>query len=302
MFSITSYGVQITSMEDVFLKVGEDHTVTPKAAVMPGIGGDRQYHSNFAAQVIGIASRKWNIALNDIVTIPLLGLPSVIFIVAAALYAHKVISGVDWVNDLVTILMYMGAYLAVPGLIAEFIVREREDKLRTVLTVMGCDFRAYWIGTFIADFVMMSVPMIVMWITWGVGGLTDFSENLSGMSFLVTIVFNIQLIAFSYISTWMFTSPKSCIAFMPMFIILLLLTPLILLDLIYLIFSQGLHIWTPSANFFLGVLLWGVMMTSPHGALLSALLNTTVDLHSALPDFPPVRESFLLVPVFVLSP
>ena len=48
-----------------------------------------------------------------------------------------------------------------PGLLAEFLVRERQDKLRNLLTVMGCDFRAYWLGTFIADFLLMLTPLVV---------------------------------------------------------------------------------------------------------------------------------------------
>ena len=59
--------------------------------------------------------------------------------------------------------------IGAPGLIAEFIVRERLDKLRNVLTVMGCDFRAYWLGTFIADYLIMLIPIFVLWICWGAG-------------------------------------------------------------------------------------------------------------------------------------
>ena len=62
----------------------------------------------------------------------------------------------------------------VPGLLAEFIVRERELKLRTVLTVMGCDFRAYWIGTFLADFALLSIVIIVTFSTWFVSDMHDF--------------------------------------------------------------------------------------------------------------------------------
>ena len=148
-YEVQSYGVQITSMEDVFLKVGEDHTVTPQADTVAGIGGSRVYESSFVGQVIGIAARKLRYAKNDIVTVPLVGLPSAVFIVAAALYANNTVSSSAWLKDLVTILMYVGAYLGIPGLFAEFIVREREDRLRTVLTVMGCDYRAYWLGSFL---------------------------------------------------------------------------------------------------------------------------------------------------------
>jgi hypothetical protein len=44
---LTNFGVTITSLEDVFLKVGEDHTVTPTGEGNRGIGSDRQYQSNF---------------------------------------------------------------------------------------------------------------------------------------------------------------------------------------------------------------------------------------------------------------
>ena len=62
---------------------------------------------------------------------------------------------------LVVSAIYIAGYLGAPGLIAEFIVRERNDKLRNVLTVMGCDFRAYWVGTFIADFLLLSIPLFI---------------------------------------------------------------------------------------------------------------------------------------------
>lgn len=44
-----------------------------------------------------------------------------------------------------------------------YYVRERSEKLRNLLTVMGCNFSAYWLGTFIGDFIIMSIPMVVMW-------------------------------------------------------------------------------------------------------------------------------------------
>ena len=40
-------------------------------------------------------------------------------------------------NDLLASVIYMAGYLGAPGLLAEFLVRERIDKLRNVLTVMG---------------------------------------------------------------------------------------------------------------------------------------------------------------------
>lgn len=46
---VKKFGVMITSLEDVFLKVGEDHSVTPQGhEYLPrGIGAERAYESNF---------------------------------------------------------------------------------------------------------------------------------------------------------------------------------------------------------------------------------------------------------------
>ncbi|CAE7418986.1 ABCA3 [Symbiodinium microadriaticum] len=46
---VKKFGVMITSLEDVFLKVGEDHSVTPQGHdyLPKGIGAERAYDSNF---------------------------------------------------------------------------------------------------------------------------------------------------------------------------------------------------------------------------------------------------------------
>ena len=227
---VTNFGVNITSLEDVFLKVGEDHTVTPHAGEgMAGIGADRKYNSNLHSQIIGIAKRKLTYCLNDFITIPLLLLPVGVAIAAAVLYEQQVISDDDFINDLVVSGMYAGAYMGAPGLIAEFIVRERNEKLRNVLTVMGCSFEAYWIGTFIADYLIMSVATGTIFISWLVANMTDFSESKNGLNFFIFLLFNLQMIAFAYFFSYVFTSPKSCITLMPVIILMLLITPNIVL-------------------------------------------------------------------------
>jgi hypothetical protein len=282
---VTSYGVTITSLEDVFLKVGEDHTVTPQDSNIQsyGIGQDCKYEANFTSQVIGLASRKLSYSLNDFITIPLLALPIAVGIAAAILYQLQIITeNREW-NDLVVSAMYAGAYLGAPGLIAEFIVRERSDKLRNVLTVMGCDFRAYWLGTFIADYFLLSIVTSIIYITWPSADMIDF---YSGLSWLVLLVFNLQLIAFAYFFSFIFTSPKSCIALMPVVILVLVLTPsIVLLIMIKILGACGTSLSSQVQG---GILLWGIMLLSPHGALLAALLDCTGNFSSFLSNFPPV--------------
>lgn len=228
-FNLSNFGVNITTLEDVFLKVGEDHTVTPGEVTGYGIGADRVYKSNLYSQIIGVAYRKLSYAMNDFITIPLILLPVAAGAAACGLYASQVIASDDELNDSVVAGMYLAAYLGAPGLIAEFIVRERNDKLRNVLTVMGCDFKAYWIGSFIADFLLLSIPMVIIWITWFAGGMSNYYSGNGGAAFFIYILFNIQMIAFSYFFCNIFSTPKSTISFMPILIILLLIMPNIII-------------------------------------------------------------------------
>eukprot|EP01039_Chlorochromonas_danica_P019167 gene19167-23166_t len=68
---VSEYNLSIVSLEDVFLKVGADHTVTPAAESVVGIG-NRSYRPNLLSQIIGITYRRLNYAMNDFTTIPLL--------------------------------------------------------------------------------------------------------------------------------------------------------------------------------------------------------------------------------------
>jgi hypothetical protein len=148
-------------------------------------------------------------------------------IIVAVLYRGQYITNADFYNDLISAAIYVGGYLGAPGLIAEFIVRERQDKLRNLLTVMGCDFRAYWVGTFIADFLLMMIPLFVIFVAWAPGHMYDYSAGSGGAAFVIMILFTIHFISFAYLCSSMFTNPKYCIAVMPLFIIFLIIFPVI---------------------------------------------------------------------------
>jgi ABC-type multidrug transport system ATPase subunit len=291
-FEVSNFGVSITSLEDVFLKVGEDHSVKPTGK---GIGSGGTFTSSFTSQVIGIAARKLTYASNDFVTIPLLGLPSVVSIIAAVLYKNQFITSDDSLNDLIVTAMYIGGYLCIPGLLAEFIVKERNDKLRNVLTVMGCDYRAYWLGTFIADFILMTVPLVVTWTSWRAGGMTDFYSKQRGLCFFISLLFTGQVIAFSYLFSFVFENPKSCIAIMPIVVILLILAPVIMLLIVVLIFTVGAKLFSVSQPTQVGIYLWGTMITTPHGAMYNAYLTISADLGSSIKGNPPIGATIIFM-------
>jgi ATP-binding cassette subfamily A (ABC1) protein 3 len=216
-------------------------------------------------------------------------------IIVAVLYRGQYITNADFYNDLISAAIYVGGYLGAPGLIAEFIVRERQDKLRNLLTVMGCDFRAYWVGTFIADFLLMMIPLFVIFVAWAPGHMYDYSAGSGGAAFVIMILFTIHFISFAYLCSSMFTNPKYCIAVMPLFIIFLIIFPVIGILLFTLIFVNGLHLTTISPQVEAGINLWGIMMLSPHGALFSALLYATFNFSNLISSFPPLSACIVFM-------
>lgn len=324
-----SFGVTITSLEDVFLRVGAAHDNNipvldgPDSTAAKEIVDANETTNNgpnhdvaklndhttalmkstkamglsphLVSQIMGIMWRRLRYAMHDFVTIPLVTLPIVVAIAAAVLYHLQVIAKDNLINDLVVSGMYIGAYLGAPGLIAEFLVRERSDKLRTVLTVMGCKFSAYWVGTFLADFLIMSIPTVVIYITWFAAGMSDFihGDKSPGLCFFLMILFNIQMIAFSYFFSGVFSVPKSCISLMPIIVLLLIISPMVvLLIIIEIAITAGTTI---STDVIAGVQLWGIMLTTPHGALFSALLDSAQDYSSFIHQFPQVGATIFFM-------
>ena len=300
---VRQFGVQITSLEDVFLNVGADHSVKPQddgvvpgeesaSAVIGGIGDDRKYDSNFLSQVIGLCKRKLSYCKNDIVTIPLILFPLAAIIAAAVLTAQEVISSNDDTNAIISVAIYVAAYLAVPGSLAEFIVKEKVDKLRNVLTVMGCTFEAYWLGSFIADYFLLSITTVIMFVTWFAASMDNFYEIYYGLSFVFVLLFNAYLIAFSYLCTIIFKTPKSCIIFLPLFILFLLILPNIVITMMILILDNGLDLVSFSSDTIIGALLYGTMLLSPHGAMVSGLLAIVApDLDNGVSGYPNVATT-----------
>jgi ATP-binding cassette subfamily A (ABC1) protein 3 len=287
-FHAGPFTLSIISLEDVFLQVGADSSVKPSlidASEAIGIG-DRTYEPSLLTQTLGIVYRRLRYAMNDFITIPLLGLPLSAIIVAAILYNKQVLSKVALINNFAAAGIYALGYLGVPGLVAEFLVKERGDKLRNVLSVMGCDSRAYWLGSFIADFLLLSIPLVTMWISWGAAGMDGYYKNKGGIAFAVSILFQFQMLGFSYLMSFVFTSAKAAVSFIPSLVILLFISPLILIMIILLIVNAvGTSISTSVTG---GVLLWGIMITTPNGNLFCAFLDASGDVSSFISNFPSV--------------
>ena len=289
---VESFGVTITSLEDVFLEVGGDHNVVPDFETFQvGIGATK-YEFSIMRQIFGIIQRKLFVAINDLTVYCMVLFPIISLIVSSSVYKDQVISSDDLTNNIVWIMIASFSMLMVPGLIAEFIVRERENKLRTVLTVMGCDIFAYWGGTFIVDFLLLSLIPISAMISWSAAGMEDFLSN--SLCYFILFVFLIHLTSFGYLMTFVFRSSASSIFVTPTIILGLLIAPNILLSLTVIIFDIGLHAFTVSNNVALGTIGYGLAICSPQGNFIAAMLDASYDISSYTDKFPPAWFSILM--------
>ena len=97
---------------------------------------------------------------------------------------------------IVSAALVVAGYLFTPGFVGEILVKERSLKLRNLLTVMGCDAKAFWLGQFGADMLLWSIPTLIFWILLGAYDLKEWSGN-GGAFFWMNIVFGLELHAFS---------------------------------------------------------------------------------------------------------
>lgn len=85
---------------------------------------------------------------------------------------------------------------------------------------------------------------------------------------------------------------------MPFFVIFLILAPSIAVNLVFVIFSIGLHLFSLSDSVNGGIILSGIMVLSPHGALFSALLATTQNFADYIQNYPPVGATIATMVIF----
>eukprot|EP00605_Chrysophyceae_sp_TOSAG23-4_P000272 GSChrysophyteH1.ASY1.ANO1.314.1 assembled CDS len=167
-----------------------------------GIGSAVAFNPTLTSQTMAIVGRRLENARRNVVTIPTLIIPIGAVVAGAWLWITQPNTANDpdvsaVLNAYLVAQMYYAGYLTVPGacLLVEFLIEERESKLRNLLTVMGCDFTAFWVGNFIADF------MILVFV------------NKDGEAFLLMIVFTAHLISFSYLFANFFKQLPNLLAY-----------------------------------------------------------------------------------------
>jgi ATP-binding cassette subfamily A (ABC1) protein 3 len=302
-YNVCDVGMNIADLEEVFLKVGGDHSVKP-LDTHQGIGSVSKYTPTLTSQIYAITYRRLMVAKNDPMTIPILGFPLAAIIGAAVLISinPEIIKGNQSANKVFLSFcvsaMYFAGFMMVPGFIGDFLVLERERRLRNVLTVMGCDFKAFWIGNFLADFMMLSLPVVGMFISWAAADMENYYKGVSGAegaSFFLVLIFVADVIAFSYLFSFFFQMPSVCGAFMPLIILGLFILPIVLIFIGIVINNQLLGRHEVNTDVMLGSLLWGVALFTPHGTLLTALMDTTSDFAGLIKQFPPYQACITIM-------
>ena len=264
------YGLAITTLEDVFLAVGGDETVAPAAMVTDlAIGAGKQYIATTQVQTMAIFEKRLRIAARDYTTLALLLLPLAGVAVGFALNSMMVITNKDKLNDMITAAICAGSFLIYPALVAENVVDEREKKLRNVLSVAGCEVRAYWLGTFLGDYCLYLIVAVAYWIAAFSAALPRWIEN--GGIFYFILLFGAFLVTYSYVVSYLFDSAKICVVAVPGLQIVQLLAPDVIGVLVYLI----VHPYDASFTVMKlqGMLLWLLSLLSPQGAFWIGFFN-----------------------------
>ena len=382
VLNISSIDITLTTLEDVFVQVGEDDTVKPDASRGAGVdalkpGGTDREATPTHMQIIALMRKRVHVARHDMKTLLLL-LPPIIATVAGfwlnvsgAMVSSKAknlygdqpacrdvsaqwpcardcytcsdwlagtcglacgdeakdeIQGYcvsDWFDDIspavlpirvdvptlqkdmmcpgnwlmsyLNAAILMGGFLLVPGLLAEPIVCERVSRQRNLLTVSGCDFRAYWIGTFASDFAVMLFLSATAWIAMAASGPPGARFYSDGRIFYVMPCFSVHLTALSYAGSNIFSSGALCIAGFPMICLGLIVLPVFMVLAVTQLFGPDNADWWDdeafTGNEMIGAVLWGLAVFSPHGNLLVACVLITWQkfTRSLADDFPSVE-------------
>lgn len=186
-------------------------------------------------------------------------------------------------------------------------MEERVSKLRNVLTVMGCDVNAYWVGTFLGDFALFFVSVVALWITVPAcinsskeAQDTDLDQWLwDGAIFYFLPLFGLHICSFSYAASFAFPSPRIALVFMPLLCIVLIFVPVVLISTFELGFGeQGMGIVKLDDKSQAGVILWGIALLSPHGAFgLGLVTISTKNLTAQVDSYPPFYAICLIMAI-----
>ena len=162
-------GVAGTDLEDVFLKVGDEEERLRalegggRAARASDDGPEPKAEEDDGLRAVwrqskALVRKRLRVAGHDpFKTMLLVALPVGAAVAAFACNATDQFSTRgSFAANMTTCVICMLGFVPLVGLVAEHVAAERSSKLRNVLTVAGCDARAYWCGTLLGDMCLLA--------------------------------------------------------------------------------------------------------------------------------------------------
>lgn len=95
------------------------------------------------------------------------------------------------------------AFAFIPGLIASFILRERERELRHQQLISGMSLESYWIANYVFEVVILYVPEFFVFLLY-----TAFGLNVPD-AWIALILFPPAIVAFTFVTSFIFDKEGS---------------------------------------------------------------------------------------------
>jgi ATP-binding cassette subfamily A (ABC1) protein 3 len=109
-------------------------------------------------------------------------------------------------NGLTTAIVVSIGYCFIPSAIAVFVVQERETKAKHIQMISGVSIEAYWLSSYLWDFVSCLIPTLIgAFIVLGFGNENFVGENF-GSVFLTMFMYALSVVPFTYVLSFLFKS------------------------------------------------------------------------------------------------
>lgn len=111
----------------------------------------------------------------------------------------------------IAVFIYALAYAFIPAGVVLFIVKERENNSKHQQIVSGVSIYAYWFSNLLIDIVKYFIPGIYCALSVLIFDINAFKERdgLYGMVWALVITYGPSIMAFTYLTSFMFKSPES---------------------------------------------------------------------------------------------
>ena len=188
---------------------------------------------------------------------------------------RKIKPNLEILPNIFAAFIVVGGWVFTPGFFAEMLVMEREKRIRNLMTIVGLNPLAYWVGQACADAIFWLIPMLVSFLIIPIMDSSNavLDEWTKPGFYCSSILFGLELQAFSYFYSFGFQTSGSATAASPIVILALIISPLFLLSLIVAM-QQMVDSSEVSIVTLVSLLMYTSAIFSPHGAFLAAVIQT----------------------------